>query len=95
MNRAPMEPLWRHTSRSIGGPAPALYTAPHDYHLTKQAITFAVRAVRRRGERHAGALGIRQAADIDIAVLPALHTALRATGKWDEDERYGEILQRP
>jgi hypothetical protein len=40
-------------------------------------------------------LGIRQAADIDIAVLPALHTALRATGKWDEDERYGEILQRP
>ena len=27
------------------------------------------------------ALGIRQAADIDIAVLPALHTALRATGE--------------
>lgn len=38
------------------------------------------------------ALGIRQAADIDIAVLPALHTALRATGEWDEDERYGEIF---
>jgi len=38
------------------------------------------------------ALGIRQAADIDIAVLPALHTALRATGEWDEDERYGEVF---
>ena len=36
------------------------------------------------------ALGIRRAVDIDIAVLSELHAALRATGEWEEYERYGK-----
>lgn len=38
------------------------------------------------------ALGIRQARDIDIAVLPELHAALRATGEWEEEIRYDKIF---
>lgn len=38
------------------------------------------------------ALGIRTASDIDIAVTPALHARLRATGEWEEEERYGKIF---
>ncbi|MFA6519765.1 MAG: hypothetical protein WCT41_03000 [Candidatus Paceibacterota bacterium] len=38
------------------------------------------------------ALDIRQAGDIDIAVLPELFERLRATGEWEEEERYGKIF---
>jgi hypothetical protein len=38
------------------------------------------------------ALGIRAANDVDIAVLPDLYTRLRATGEWEEKERYGKIF---
>lgn len=38
------------------------------------------------------ALGIRQASDIDITVLPELYARLRATGEWIEEERYGKIF---
>jgi hypothetical protein len=38
------------------------------------------------------ALGIRSAKDIDIAVTPDLYQALRATGAWSEEERYGKIF---
>jgi hypothetical protein len=38
------------------------------------------------------ALGIRNAADIDIAVTPALYAALRESGEWEEEERYGKIF---
>ncbi|MFH1657015.1 MAG: hypothetical protein ABH919_00970 [bacterium] len=37
-------------------------------------------------------LGIRQANDIDIAVLPELHARLRTTGEWEEEKRYGKIF---
>ncbi len=38
------------------------------------------------------ALGLRTANDIDIAVLPELYEQLRATGEWEEEERYGKIF---
>ncbi len=38
------------------------------------------------------ALGIRQARDIDIAVLPELLAQLRATGEWEEEDRHGKIF---
>jgi hypothetical protein len=38
------------------------------------------------------ALGIRSANDIDIAALPELYEQLRATGEWEEEERYGKIF---
>ena len=38
------------------------------------------------------ALGIRTANDADIAVTPDLYQALRATGEWREEERYGKIF---
>lgn len=38
------------------------------------------------------ALGLRQANDIDIAVLPQLHERLRATGEWKEEERYNKVF---
>jgi hypothetical protein len=38
------------------------------------------------------ALGIRPANDMDIAVLPELHTRLRETGEWNEDVRYGRVF---
>jgi hypothetical protein len=37
-------------------------------------------------------LGIRQAHDIDIAVMPELFKTLRASGEWKEEERYGKIF---
>lgn len=37
-------------------------------------------------------LGIRQAADIDISVLPELHKKLRESGEWKEEERYKKIF---
>lgn len=38
------------------------------------------------------ALGIREAADIDIAVMPALYARIRASGEWEEEERYGKVF---
>jgi hypothetical protein len=38
------------------------------------------------------ALGIRAARDIDVAVLPELHAALRATGEWEEEVRYDKVF---
>lgn len=38
------------------------------------------------------ALGIRPAQDLDIAVTPELYERLRATGEWQEEERYGKIF---
>ncbi len=38
------------------------------------------------------ALGIRPANDIDIAVTPELFAALRATGEWEEETRYGKTF---
>ena len=38
------------------------------------------------------ALGIRPANDIDISVPPKLYAELRATGNWNEEERYGKIF---
>ena len=38
------------------------------------------------------ALGLREANDIDIAVTPELHAALRARGEYEEEERYGKIF---
>jgi hypothetical protein len=37
-------------------------------------------------------LGIRPAKDIDIAVMPELFKTLRASGEWEEEERYGKIF---
>jgi hypothetical protein len=37
-------------------------------------------------------LGIRQAHDIDIAVMPELFKTLHASGEWEEEERYGKIF---
>lgn len=37
-------------------------------------------------------LGLRQAKDVDIAVTPDLHAKLRASGEWEEEERYGKIF---
>ncbi len=37
-------------------------------------------------------LGLREANDVDIAVTPDLHTKLRTSGEWDEEERYGKIF---
>ena len=38
------------------------------------------------------ALGIRHASDLDIAVTPKLLMQLRATGEWEEEERYGKVF---
>lgn len=38
------------------------------------------------------ALGIRKASDIDIAVTPALHTKLKASGEWEEKVKYGKTF---
>ncbi|OGZ06094.1 MAG: hypothetical protein A2845_01615 [Candidatus Lloydbacteria bacterium RIFCSPHIGHO2_01_FULL_49_22] len=38
------------------------------------------------------ALHIREAQDIDIAVVPALLARLRAKGGWEEEERYGKVF---
>lgn len=38
------------------------------------------------------ALGIREANDIDVAVTPKLLAELRATGEWEEVEKYGKIF---
>ncbi len=38
------------------------------------------------------AMGIRSAHDIDIAVTPELFETLRASGEWEEEERYGKIF---
>lgn len=38
------------------------------------------------------ALGIRQASDIDMSVLPELHRKLRKSGEWREEERYGKVF---
>ena len=38
------------------------------------------------------ALGIRPASDLDIAVVPELLARLRATGEWEEEERYGKTF---
>lgn len=38
------------------------------------------------------ALHIREARDIDIAVVPALLAKLRAEGGWEEEERYGRVF---
>jgi len=37
-------------------------------------------------------LGLREANDVDIAVTPDLYATLRASGEWDEEERYGKIF---
>lgn len=37
-------------------------------------------------------LGIRQAHDIDIAVMPELFKTLHTSGEWEEEERYGKIF---
>ena len=37
-------------------------------------------------------LGLREANDVDIAVTPALYATLRASGQWEEEERYGKIF---
>ena len=37
-------------------------------------------------------LGLREANDVDIAVTAALYATLRASGDWDEEERYGKIF---
>lgn len=38
------------------------------------------------------ALGIRKAADIDMAVTPKLFETLLATGEWETEEKYGKIF---
>lgn len=38
------------------------------------------------------ALGIREASDIDMSVLPELHKKLREGGEWEEDVRYGKVF---
>ncbi|MCH8889400.1 hypothetical protein IID26_03185 [Patescibacteria group bacterium] len=38
------------------------------------------------------ALGIREARDIDIAVISKLYDFLCATGKWEKEEYHGKIL---
>lgn len=38
------------------------------------------------------ALGIREASDIDMSVLPELHKKLRESGEWEEDVRYGKVF---
>jgi hypothetical protein len=38
------------------------------------------------------ALGIRQAHDVDLAVLPELHQKMREGGEWVEEERFGRIF---
>jgi hypothetical protein len=37
-------------------------------------------------------LGLRAANDVDIAVTPDLCATLRASGEWEEAERYGKIF---
>jgi hypothetical protein len=37
-------------------------------------------------------LGLRTANDVDIAVTPDLYATLRASGEWEEAERYGKIF---
>jgi hypothetical protein len=37
-------------------------------------------------------LGLREANDVDIAVNPDLYAKLRASGEWEEEERYGKIF---
>ena len=37
-------------------------------------------------------LGLRAAKDADIAVTPDLCATLRASGEWEEEERYGKIF---
>ena len=37
-------------------------------------------------------LGLREANDVDIAVTPNLYAKLRASGEWEEEERYGKIF---
>ena len=37
-------------------------------------------------------LGLRAAKDVDIAVTPDLYATLRASGQWEEAERYGKIF---
>jgi len=37
-------------------------------------------------------LGLRGANDVDIAVTPDLYAKLRASGEWEEEERYGKIF---
>jgi hypothetical protein len=37
-------------------------------------------------------LGLREANDVDIAVTPDLYAKLRASGEWEEEERYGKIF---
>ncbi|MBP6974972.1 MAG: hypothetical protein KBB54_03470 [Candidatus Pacebacteria bacterium] len=38
------------------------------------------------------ALGIRPANDIDLTVLSELHEALRMSGEWKEENRYGKMF---
>jgi len=37
-------------------------------------------------------LGLREANDVDIAVTPVLYAKLRASGEWEEEERYSRIF---
>ena len=37
-------------------------------------------------------LGLRAAKDVDIAVTPDLYAKLRASGEWEEEERYGKTF---
>ena len=37
-------------------------------------------------------LGLRGANDVDIAVTPDLYAKLRASGEWEEEERYGKTF---
>ena len=37
-------------------------------------------------------LGLRETNDVDIAVTPDLYAKLRASGEWEEEERYGKIF---
>jgi hypothetical protein len=39
-----------------------------------------------------GALGIREAGDLDMAVSPKLFAQLQASGEWEEEERYGKLF---
>ncbi|MCC6323412.1 hypothetical protein IT400_01325 [Candidatus Nomurabacteria bacterium] len=38
------------------------------------------------------ALGIRNAVDVDLAVLPELHKRMRESGEWNEEDRFGRIF---
>ena len=42
--------------------------------------------------RHLDVHVFKQANDVDIAVTPTLYATLRASGQWDEEERYGKIF---